>query len=56
MGNHDKLEEINEEISTNYADTGELHHRKTTIVDIHFASKVAVIMDPDPELKSMIEC
>nr|AAK91878.1 Putative copia-type pol polyprotein [Oryza sativa]AAP52115.1 retrotransposon protein, putative, Ty1-copia subclass [Oryza sativa Japonica Group] len=56
MGNHDELEEINEEISTNYADTGELHHRKTTIVDKHFASKIADIMDPDPEPKSMAEC
>nr|AAT85780.1 zinc knuckle domain containing protein [Oryza sativa Japonica Group] len=56
MGNHDELEEINEEISTNCSDTGELHHRKTTIVDIHFASKIVVIMDPDPEPKSMIEC
>jgi hypothetical protein len=34
----------------------ESYKRKTTVVDIYFASKIADSMDPDPEPKSMIEC
>ena len=37
-------------------ESGESYHRKTTIVDIYFASKIDDSMDPDPEPKSMIEC
>lgn len=32
------------------------YHRKTTVVYIYFASKVADSLDPDLEPKSMIEC
>jgi hypothetical protein len=45
-----------EEIATNYVELGESYHRKTTVVDIYFASKIADSLDPDPEPKSMIEC
>jgi hypothetical protein len=55
LGNHDELVEMNDEISTNYVDSGELYNRKMTIVDIYFASKIASI-DLDPEPKSMAEC
>jgi hypothetical protein len=34
----------------------ERHKRKTTIVDVYFASKITDSMDPDLEPKSMIEC
>jgi len=56
MGNHDEWEDNHEEITTNYVESGESYHRKTTIVDIYFASKIADSMDPDPEPKFMIEC
>jgi hypothetical protein len=56
MGNHDEWENDHEEITTNYVESGESYHRKTTVVDIYFASKIADSMDPDPEPKSMIEC
>jgi len=56
MGNHDEREDDHEEIATNYVESGESYNRKTTIVDIYFASKIADSMDPDPELKSLIEC
>jgi hypothetical protein len=45
-----------EEIATNCVESGESYHRKTTVVNIYFASKNADSLDPDPELKSMIEC
>jgi hypothetical protein len=56
MGNHDEWEDDHEEIATNYVESGESYHRKTTVVDIYFASKIADSMDLDPEPKSMIEC
>jgi hypothetical protein len=56
MGNHDEWEDDHEEITTNYVESRESYHRKTTVVDIYFASKIADSMDPDPEPKSMIEC
>jgi hypothetical protein len=56
MGNHDEWEDDHEEIATNYVESGESYHRKTTIVHIYFASKIADLMDLDPEPKSMIEC
>jgi hypothetical protein len=55
-GNHDEWVDDLEEIVTNYVETGESYHRKNTVVDIYFASKIADSMDPDPEPKSMIEC
>jgi hypothetical protein len=45
-----------EEITTNYVESGQSCHRKTTIVDIYFASKIADSLDLDPKPKSMIEC
>jgi hypothetical protein len=56
MGNHDEWDNDHVEIVTNYVETGESYHRKTTVVDIYFASKIADSMDLDPERKSMIEC
>ena len=57
VGNdEDQESERIEEISTNYVDTGEIYNRKTTIVDIYFAEKIAKIIDLDPEPKSMAEC
>jgi hypothetical protein len=38
-----------EEIATNYVESGESYHRKTIVVDIYFASKIAELMDPNPE-------
>jgi hypothetical protein len=56
LGNHDEWVDDHEEIATNYVEPGESYHRKTTVVDIYFASKIADSMDPDLEPKSMIEC
>jgi hypothetical protein len=56
LGNHDEWVDDHEEIATNYVESGESYHRKTTVVDIYFASKIADSLDPDPEPKSMIEC
>jgi hypothetical protein len=56
LGNHDEWVDDHEEIATNYVELGESYHRKTTVVDIYFASKIADSLDPDPEPKSMIEC
>ena len=55
-GNLDEREDDHEEIATNYVESGESYNRKTTVVDIYFASKIADSMDPDPEPKSLIEC
>ena len=55
-GNHDEREDDHEEIATNYVESGESYNRKTTVVDINFASKIADSMDPDLEPKSIIEC
>jgi len=44
------------EISTNYVDSGESFDRKTTIVDIYFASSIAETIQNDPDPKSMVEC
>jgi len=48
MGNHDEWEDDHEEIATSYVESGESYYRKTTIVDIYFASKIIGSMDPDP--------
>src|SRR4051812_22955439 len=55
LGNHDQLVEMNDEISINYIDSGELYNRKTTIVDIYFASNISSV-ELDPEPKTMAEC
>ena len=56
MGNQDELDELNEEIATDYAKPRELYNRKTIVVDINFVSKIAEIIDEDSEPKSMAEC
>ena len=56
MGNQDELDELNEEIATDYAKSRELYNRKTIVVDINFVSKIAEIIDEDSEPKSMAEC
>jgi hypothetical protein len=56
LGNHDEWVDNHEEIATNYVELGESYHRKTIVVIIYFASKIADSLDPDPEPKSMIEC
>jgi hypothetical protein len=56
LGNHDEWVDDHEEIATNYVESRESYHRKTTVVDIYFASKIAELMDPNPEPKSMFEC
>ena len=56
MGNQDELDELNEEIATNYAKSRELYNRKTIVVHINFISKIAEIIDEDSESKSMAEC
>ena len=53
--NSQQSEEV-QEISTNYVDFGESFDRKTTIVDIFFASSVAETIQNDPDPKSMVEC
>jgi hypothetical protein len=55
LGNHDEWVD-DHEIATNYVESGASYHRKTTVVDIYFASKIADSLDLDPEPKSMIEC
>ena len=54
-GNTEESQRLNE-ISTNYIDSGESFNRKTTIVDINFASKISSGLQPDPEPKTMAEC
>ena len=36
MGNQDELDELNEEIATDYAKSRELYNRKTIVIDINF--------------------
>ena len=55
LGNVEESQRLNE-ISTNYIDSGESFNRKTTIVDINFASKISSGLQPDPEPKTMAEC
>jgi hypothetical protein len=38
LGNHDEWVDDHEEIATNYVESGESYHRKTTIVDISLLS------------------
>jgi hypothetical protein len=44
------------EISTNYVDSGETYDRKTTIVDVYFATSIADNLQKDPDPNSMAEC
>ena len=55
-GNPNELDDSNKEMATNYAHSGELYNRKTTVVDINFVSKIATVIDEDPEPQSMAEC
>jgi hypothetical protein len=55
VGNHDESQGV-QEISINYIDSGESYNRKTTNVDIYFATKIASELCIDPEPKSMAEC
>jgi hypothetical protein len=55
LGNTEPSIGVNEN-SINYVDSGESYDRKTTIVDIYFASSVAETIQNDPDPKSMVEC
>jgi len=55
LGNIEESQRVNE-ISPNYIDSGESFNRKTTIININFASKIASDLQPDPEPKTMAEC
>ena len=55
-GNQNELDDANEEITTDYVESRDLYNRKTTVVDINFVSKIATVIDEDPEPKSMAEC
>ena len=55
LGNIEESQRVNE-ISTNYIDSRESFNRKTTIVDINFASKIASNLQLDPEPKTMAVC
>ena len=55
-GNQNELDDANEEITTDYVESRDLYNRKTTVVDINFVSKIAAVIDEDPEPKSMAEC
>jgi hypothetical protein len=56
MGNRDEWVDDHKEIATNYVELGESYHRKTTVVDIYFASKIAAhwirIQDRSPLLSA----
>jgi hypothetical protein len=55
LGNTEQSEGV-KEISTNYVDYGELYDRKTTIIDVYFATSIANNLQKDPDPKSMAEC
>ena len=55
LGNIEESQRVNK-ISTNYIDSGESFDRKTTIVDIIFATNIAKDLQLDPEPKTMAEC
>ena len=55
LGNIEESQRVNE-VSTYYIDSGESFNRKTTIININFASKIASDLQPDPEPKTMAEC
>jgi hypothetical protein len=47
---------MHDKIAINYVESGVLYNRKTIVVDIFFASKIAGSMDLDPKPKSMAKC
>jgi gamma-glutamylcyclotransferase (GGCT)/AIG2-like uncharacterized protein YtfP len=55
VGNHDESQGV-QEISINYIDSGESYNRKTTNIDIYFATKIASELRIDLEPKYMVEC
>jgi hypothetical protein len=55
LGNNGEMVETNDEIGIKYVDLGESYNKNPAIVDIYFASKIALV-DLDPEHKSMAEC
>ena len=55
-GNQNELDDANEEIATNYAESRNLYNRKTTIVDTKFVAEIVIVVDEDLEPKSMAEC
>jgi hypothetical protein len=55
LGNTEPSTRVHE-ISINYVDSGESFDRKTTIVDIYFASSIADTIQNDPDPKSMVQC
>ena len=55
LGNIEESQRVNE-VSTYYIDSGESFNRKTAIVGINFASKIASDLQSDPESKTMAEC
>ena len=55
-GNQNELDDANEEIATNYTESRNLYNRKTTIVDTKFVAEIVIVVDEDPEPKSMAEC
>jgi len=55
LGNHDESLKV-DEISINFAETGESYNRKSIIVDIYFSEEIANIIQTDTDPKSMAEC
>jgi len=55
LGNHDESLRV-DEISINFAETGESYNRKSIIVDIYFSEEIANIIQTDTDPKSMAEC
>jgi hypothetical protein len=55
LGNTDPPTRVHE-MSINYVDSGESFDRKTTIIDIYFASSVVDTIQNDPDPKSMVDC
>jgi len=54
LGNTEQSEEVQE--ITNYVYSGESYNKKTTIVDVYFATSIADNLQKDPNPKSMAEC
>ena len=47
---------LHDEMAINYIYTGESLNRATVIVDINFATKIASIIDLDPEPNTLADC
>ena len=54
LGNHEESLGV-QEISINYVDSGESFDRKTMIVDIYFAEKIADTLLTDHDPRSIVE-